>query len=215
MTDAAQATIALVKGGSLLSLGARLTESEDRTAYAGLVSYFCSLPEGDEVLKVAELLGFLTLVGQCIPDALATALIELREQAKASELYHCKVDERLAALPSEIAEGIDAREIAEAMSGALRQQLVTAGLHETALLLKAATKTIKTLSAEIATSLKPATQEYASMAASLTAETAKLISVSSQIGEANKALRLQKGFWQAGFFVLLIVMACALCFKFI
>jgi hypothetical protein len=191
--------------GHIVKLAAELTTADERERYAQIVLHFQRLSQDDDLFQFMELLGIFALAGKRLPEA-------LNASTAAAEEYHRKVDERLAALPSEIADSVDAKAIAESMSEAFRQQLVTAGLHDTALLVKAAATTIKTLSAEITTSLKPATQEYASMAASFTAETAKLIAVSSQIGEANKALRVQKGFWQVGFFVMLAIV-CALFFK--
>ena len=49
-----------------------------------LISYFNSLPEGDELFRLVELLGLLSLVGHRLPDALAELLAELRAQAKAA-----------------------------------------------------------------------------------------------------------------------------------
>ncbi|MDQ2949455.1 MAG: hypothetical protein M3Y27_26545 [Acidobacteriota bacterium] len=59
---------------SLTSLAARLTKPEDRETYAGLISYFHSLPSNDEMFEFVELLGLLTLLGQRIPDALAESM---------------------------------------------------------------------------------------------------------------------------------------------
>ena len=53
------------------------------------------------------MLGLLSLVGQRVPDALGEFLAELRAQTKAAATYHSQVDARLAALPQEIAAGVD------------------------------------------------------------------------------------------------------------
>jgi hypothetical protein len=64
------ATGAVAIPSALSSLAARLTEPEDRETYAALMSYFNSLPEHDEMFRLVELLGLLTLAGQHIPDAI-------------------------------------------------------------------------------------------------------------------------------------------------
>jgi hypothetical protein len=69
----------------LAGLSAHLTDPGDRETYAALILYFHSLPPGDELLRLAELFGFLSLLGQRLPDALSGLLEALREQTKAAE----------------------------------------------------------------------------------------------------------------------------------
>jgi hypothetical protein len=66
----------------LAGLAARLTDPDDREAYAALISYFDSLPPGDDLAQIAKLLGFLTLLGQHIPDAMAEFLETFRQERK-------------------------------------------------------------------------------------------------------------------------------------
>ena len=144
----------------LASLAGRLTDLQDREKYAALISYVRTLPPTDEFRQLVDMLGLLSLLAQRVPDALAEFLAELREQTKAMGDYHAQVDGRLARLPQEIAQGVDATAIAKAMSESFRQQLAATGLQDTAALLNLSAREIKTLAANIATALKPVTQEY-------------------------------------------------------
>jgi hypothetical protein len=176
----------------LTDLAARLTEPQDRQTYAALISYFNSLPEGDELFRLVELLGLLSLMGQRLPDALAELLVELRTQAKAAGEYHAQVDARLADFPAQIVEGVDVGAVAKGMSEAFRQQLAATALHDTAALLKAATVTIKQLSGEISASLKPAANEYRGITSTISTETAKLVTAARNVEEHNRRLILQQ-----------------------
>jgi hypothetical protein len=179
------------KPDALYSLAGRLTEEQDRETYAALISYVNSLPPGDELFKVVQLLGLLSLLGQRLPDALAEFLAELRAQTKAAGSYHNKLDERLASLPNEIAQGVDPSAIAKAMSESFRQQLAACGLQDAAILLNASVKDIKALSAQIASALKPVGQEYRGISASISAELGKIAAASRQLQEHNTTLIFQ------------------------
>ena len=176
----------------LAGLAARLTDPQDRETYAALISYVNSLPPGDELFRLVQLLGLFSLVGQRVPDALAEFLAELREQTKAAGNYHAQVDERLAYLPQEIAAGVDAGAIAKAMSEKFRQQLAATGLQDAATLLNASTKEIKTLSGNIAAALKPVTQEYRGISATISSELTKLATASANLREHNAQLFVQE-----------------------
>jgi hypothetical protein len=130
--------------------------------------------------------------GKRVPDALAEFLAELREQTKAAGNYHAQVDERLAHLPQEIAAGVDAGAIAKVMSENLRQQLAATGLQDTATLLKVSAKEITTLSGNIAAALKPVTQEYRGISATISFELTKLAIASANLREHNAQLFVQE-----------------------
>ncbi len=165
----------------LAALFGRLTDPQDRETYAALISFVDSLPPGDELFRIVELLGLLSLVGQRVPAAFGEFLAELRSQTQAAKVYHGQIDARLAGLPSEIAAGVDVAGVAKGMSEAFRQQLGATGLHDAAALLKAATITIKQLSGEFTATLKPA-------ASTLETETRKLITTARQVEEQNATL---------------------------
>ena len=185
------------------SLADRLTNTQDRETYSALMCYLNRLPPGDEFRQLAELLGLLSLLGQRIPDALAEFLDEFRSKTKAEAEYCAKVESRLANLPKEIADGIDPAAVAKAMSESFRQQLAASGLQDTASLLKAAVITLKSLSGEVCTELRP-------LVATFSDETKKLVATARQIDEENARLFQQRkvtrslGAWLLGIVMFLL-----------
>ncbi|HMJ21161.1 MAG TPA: hypothetical protein VK513_04610 [Terriglobales bacterium] len=185
------AAVAEMKPDPLVSLAGRLTEPQDRETYAALISYIHSLPPGDEFRRLAELLGFLSLLGQRIPDALRESVETFRQQSQSTALYHQKLDARLARLPAEIAEGVDPEELAEAMSESFRQQIAATGLDDTARLLSASVAGLRTVSAELATSVRPLTNQYAGIGTVISAELTRLTNASAQLRQHNADLIVQ------------------------
>lgn len=176
----------------VIEMAGRLIDPQDRETYAALVSYVNSLPPGDELIRLMELLGLLSLVGQRVPDALAELLAELRGQSKSAADYHGQVDARLAALPREIAAGVDPKAIAESMSEIFRQRLRETGLVDTTAHLKLATADLSKLTSELTASLKPAAGEYRGIAAALASETNKLAKTAREVEELNRRLIVQQ-----------------------
>jgi len=166
---------------AIAGLAARLTDSQDREAYAALVSYINELPPGDEFRQLTELLGLLSLVGQRVPDALAELLQELRTQTTAAKEYHRQVDARLASLPSAITSGIDLTGIREAF----RQQIATTGLEEAAGILNHAASTIKIVTTE---ALLPTATEYKRISTNIAAEAQKLAAAGEHLRLENLRL---------------------------
>jgi hypothetical protein len=194
---------------ALTRIAARLTEPEDRETYAGLISYFNSIPEHDELFRLVELLGLLTLLGQHIPDALAEMLVELRAQTTAASEYHAQVDARLASLPEEIAAGVDVEAMAKDMAEGFRQQLAATGLETTANLLRNASREITALSGQISASLKPAAVEYENTSATISRELVRLTSASDELRRHNAQLMAQErsnNWWMQGFMMLSILL---------
>ena len=173
---------------TLADLAAKLTDPRDRETYAELIAYVRSLPPEDELFRLMELLGLLSLLGQRLPEALGEFLVELREQTKIAEEHHAQLDQRLASLPSEISLGVDVQEIARAMSESLRQQLIASGLQDTATLLRSAAKDINGLASGISAALKPLTQEHKGLAATIYTELGKLTMASRLLREHNAHL---------------------------
>jgi hypothetical protein len=173
-------------------MAGRLTDLQDRETYAALVSYVNSLPPGDELIRLLEMLGLLSAVGQRIPDAAGELLAELRTQTGAAKEYSSQVNARLAALPSEIAAGVDPKLIAESMSEIFRQRLRETGLVDTTAHLKLATADLSKLTSELTTTLKPAAGEYRGIAAALAAETSKLARNAREVEELNRRLIVQQ-----------------------
>ena len=177
---------------ALSTLSGRLTDTQDRETYAALMCYLNSLPPGDEFRRLAELMGLLSLVGQRLPEAAAELLTELRYQTKTTAEYRLQVDERLAGLPGEVAEGVDVEEIVKTLSEAFRQQLANTGLENVATLLRASARDINALSCQISDAVKPVTQEYTGMASTISAELLKLTSASRNLQDQNAQLLLEQ-----------------------
>lgn len=169
----------------IASLAGRLTNTQDRETYSALMCYLNRLPASDEFRQLAELLGLLSLLGERIPDALAEFLEEFRSKSKAEAEYCAKLEARLINLPKEVADGFDPATVAKAMSESFRQQLAATGLQETASLLKAAVITLKSLSGEVSTELKP-------LAATFSGEIKKLLATARQIEDENARLLHQQ-----------------------
>ncbi len=162
------------------SLVQRLTADKDREEFAELLHWFRSMPPGDEFAKITKLLGFLTLIGNKLPEALADEARALRLLSERIDKANAAMDERIGRLPNEIAAGVDPIVIAKAMSESFRQQLSATALHDTASLMKAAVITLKGLNAEVAGNLKPLTVE-------LSEKTATLLSTLKQLNEVEHA----------------------------
>jgi hypothetical protein len=193
----------------IAGLAARLTDSQDREAYAALVSYINELPPGDEFRQLMEMLGLVSLLGQRVPDALAGAMTELRELTDAAGNYHAQVDKRLASLPDEIAAGVDVETMAEGMAESFRQQLAATGLETTANLLRNSSREITALSGQISASLKPAAQEYKSVTATISSELARLTLASNELRKHNSQLMANErsnNWWLFGFMMLSILL---------
>ena len=73
----------------LAGRSAHLTDPADRETYAALISYFHSLPPGDELLRLPQLLGFLSLLAQRLPDSLSGFLETLHEQTRTARRISC------------------------------------------------------------------------------------------------------------------------------
>jgi hypothetical protein len=148
-------------------LAGSLPATQDREAYAALMTYLSSLPPGDELRRMAEMLGLLSLVGQRLPDALAAAIAELRELTERAGDYYGEIDARLAALPAEIAAGVDVTKVARDMGELFRQQLSGMGFETSAVLLRSTAAEMTALAGHLSTSLKPVAQDFKILAASV------------------------------------------------
>jgi len=151
----------------MASLAGRLPQTQDREAYAALMTYLSSLPPGDELRRVAELMGLLSLLGQRLPDALAAAITELRELTERAGDYYGEIDARLAGLPAEIAAGVDVSKVAKDMGELFRQQLSSMGFETSAVLLRSTAAEMTALAGHLSTSLKPIAEDFKSLADSI------------------------------------------------
>jgi hypothetical protein len=190
---------------SLRDLAAQLTDPQDRERYAALIAYFRSLPAHDELFHLAQLLGFLSLLGQRLPEALNEVLTEFRWEAKTTREYRSLLEERLARLPQEIVSGVDLDRMKQTMGESFRQQLTAVGLENTMTLLRTSTLNISTLSAEISAALNKVAQEYKGVSATISTELEKLTAASRQLREHNAKLMVQER-WNAWLWQVLLAL---------
>lgn len=173
---------------TLTTLAARLTDPRDRETYAGLVSYFNSIPRHDELFRLVELLGLLSLLGQRVPDAIGDLLAELRADTRVAADYRAQLDLRLTQLPQEITSGINLDALGRAMSERLRQQLLNTGLQEIATVMTTSARQVILLEEQITTTLKPALEQHHRMTSRIAADLENLRSASEQLREHNARL---------------------------
>lgn len=141
------------------AIAARLEPAQREHFYQRML-YFRQLRPDDELLRIAEAMGFLALLIRDVPHAVAvereqlagfltTALGSLQATVQSGQAYQQQLERRLAALPAEIADGISAPGIAATITESLRQQFVRSGLPVTAEALAVATKELKQTTADI------------------------------------------------------------------
>ncbi len=122
---------------------ALLLEPGQREYFYQRMLYFRHLRADDELLRIVEAIGFLTLLIREAPHAvaierqhlaelLATHVATIEATAQAAQAYHQDVDERLTRLPADIADRISPSAIAQAITESLRQEFVRSGLPATA-----------------------------------------------------------------------------------
>jgi DNA repair exonuclease SbcCD ATPase subunit len=190
----------------LLRLANQLPEAQDREWYAQLISYIHTLEPTDELVKIAQLFGFLTMMGHKLPEAiqekqsdlrdmLLKAHLAFREQVQTNANYHAELNKRLSQLPAEIADGVKPEAIVKTMTESFRQQIQNTGLQETQTLLSAAAGELRTTTRALDAAVKPITARYTSLASevekqakSLTAQSNDLASTADKIQTQNAQL---------------------------
>ena len=156
---------------SLFDSVAELLPAQLREHFYRRMAHFRSLAPNDELLQIAEAMGFLALLIRETPDAIAAerrqfeALLgasvhSVRSALDAATAYHHLLDSRLAQLPDEIQAGIDPEAITAKIAESLRQQFAQTGLPAVA-------------------------QEIATHTSSLTATARQLSSALSQFSDPN------------------------------
>jgi uncharacterized phage infection (PIP) family protein YhgE len=192
----------------IAGLAGRLTNTQDRETYAALMCFVNDLPPSDEFRRLAELMGLLSVLGQRVPDALAEAMTELRELTTTASDYHAKVDERLANLPREIADGLDVEKMAEAF----RQQFSATGLQTSAGLLRDSSREISALSNEICATLAPLSQKYETITAAIDKGITRLTAATEAVQRQNGQLMAEQQSWpRQAVYVMVIFLLGGLC----
>jgi hypothetical protein len=133
--------------------------AEVRADYYRELRHCRSLPENDEMLRILRAMQFSVLLMVQAPERmaaerekleriLARATETLQKTTESSEAYQAQLDQRLAQLPAEIAEGINPEAVAAMINENLRQQFVQSTIPETADALAVAAAQIKKSTAE-------------------------------------------------------------------
>lgn len=118
---------------------AELLPADSREHFYRRMAHFRNLSPEDDMLQIAEAMGFLALVIRQVPGEVAderlkvealfektvTALRHLHEQALA---YNRELDRRLENLPASIAFALNAESVAAFLSESIRQRLQETGL---------------------------------------------------------------------------------------
>jgi len=218
---------ARTKPDPLASLAARLPDPQDREWFARLVSYVQSLPANDEFVQVAQLFGFLTLIGRELPEQLEQqrqqlrkllldAHAEFKKQVQTNASYHDQLTESLNRLPEEIANGVKPAEIAKLMAESFRQQIAAAGLRETTSLLSVSTSDLKRVTRDLDEATRPLSDRYGNIAdqiekqaAALDSQTSKLLRTADRVQQKNSELlqeiRNLEWYWYAAIVVVLVL----------
>jgi hypothetical protein len=155
LTEEAQNTIE----PDLIDRIANALPAEVRADYYRELTHCRSLPENDEMLRILRAIQFLALLMEQVPGRMVVerekleslfrgALEGLRASLSSVLKYHRQLDQRLAELPEDIADGISPDAIAGCINESLRQQFATSTLPETAKALAYVARNIKTTAAE-------------------------------------------------------------------
>jgi len=146
-------------GGDLIDRIANALPADVRADYYREIRYCRSLSENDELLRIIRAMQFLTLLMEGVPTRivvereqldrlLRTVTERLEETVTASIAYQTRLDERLANLPSEVAEGIALAAIVATINESLRQQFVQTTIPDTARVLSAMAADMKRITAD-------------------------------------------------------------------
>ena len=146
---------------NVLEAVAKLVPEARQAEYYRLMNHFRNLPPDDEFLQIVQATGFLTLLTQQVPaavaaerekltqlltkdgpeaiakeraefaDILASSASQIQDAATKTSQYHGQLESRLTKLPDAIAKGIAPEAIASRIGESLRQHLTATGLETT------------------------------------------------------------------------------------
>ena len=116
---------------------------EVRPAYYRELRHCRSLPENDEMLRILRAMQFLTLLTREVPERViaererlerlfSEAIDGLKESAERTENYRRVLENRISALPGELAAGLRPELVACEINESLRQQFVQTTIPQTA-----------------------------------------------------------------------------------
>jgi hypothetical protein len=137
---------------------------EVRADYYRELRHCRSLPENDEMLRILRAMQFLTLLIQDAPARLST-----ERQALGENLSECiaalhEIEERLDALPDDVASNIQPEKVAAHINEALRQKFVQTTIPETGQALTASAAQLKRSVGEFVAAAKEISGQHHSTA---------------------------------------------------
>ena len=128
---------------SLFDSLSRLVPGELQREYYRVLAHTRSLNPDDEMLKILEAMGILALITRHTPADIAAEReriqemldIHLRFTGEAQQRmleYNQLLESRLAALPSEVEEGLNPEKVSKLLGESLRQHLAQTGIEDAA-----------------------------------------------------------------------------------
>ena len=168
---------------------------EVRSEYYRELRHCRYLPENDEMLRLLRAMQFLVLLIERAPSRVAeererldkllkTAVDNLSKMSAASETYHNNLQRRLAALPADIAYGIDPAAVAGKINENLRQEFMRSTIPQTAETLGAISDRMKGVCIEFSTTADNVGHIYRGAAEDARKAVASLKSEISQAAES-------------------------------
>jgi hypothetical protein len=143
--------------GTLFTAIAKLLPAEHREQFYRHVAHIENLGPHDDILHIAEAMGFLALLIRQTPNEIAAErskfenrLASLEQALDRSLAQHDQLEHDLSALPADIQSFIRPDAIAAALVESIRQQFLQTGLPETATELTAHSNAIGQASKELA-----------------------------------------------------------------
>lgn len=175
----------------LLDRIANALPADVRADYYREMRHCRSLPENDEMLRILRAMQFSVLLIHQAPERMAAQTEKLREifsevlkslqqMLRFSQAHQAQLDQRLAQLPSAIADGIRPEAIAAAINESLRQQFIQSTIPETAHALTVVGTQIKRSTGEFTEKAKALSTAYNGAVEEARKAIAKLESTSSQ-----------------------------------
>ena len=133
--------------------------------YRNVKPWISTLPPEDEVAHLAYSMGYLALLIRNAPALVAAERVklapvlhqlskEISDALNSTAAYHHKLEERLAKLPAEVADGIHTAEFLATITEEVRNQFSKSGLPEAGRLLKEEGERIQTFASEQAETLR-------------------------------------------------------------
>lgn len=143
---------------------AALLPPATREQFYRRMAHLSRLPPDDEMLQIAEAMGYLALLIRDTPVEIArereqlnallgAGLSGLQRFQQATIEYHKSLDARLLALPTTVATGIAPEKIAATIRESLRQKFAETGMEDTAKALNVLSDRMRQASAELARSV--------------------------------------------------------------